>query len=245
MKFSFLLIIFFANISFAQDLVSGKVELNLVSADGMDSSRNAVSFMYFEGDLSDGQIAVNNKIKSFLFYDSLQGSLELADFTLYLKSFNDEFKTVEKESEGDYTMLAWNLETEISIQEFKNTIQLSLSSYNYSGGAHGNGTIYDFIFSKGDGRRLLPEDIFSNMNEVNKIAEVYFRKERGISEMADLAEEGFMFPNNIFGINDNISLDDEYIYVFYNSYEISSYAAGPTLVEIPRSALKKWIRIEF
>jgi len=79
-------------------------------------------------------------------------------------------------------------------------------------------------------------------DELNKIAEKYFRKERELKPDEDLEQAGFWFKENIFSVNENFAIAETGLDFFFNDYEVTSHAAGPTLIEIPYSELKSIIK---
>lgn len=54
----------------------------------------------------------------------------------------------------------------------------------------------------------------------------------------DLGSAGFWFENNKFSLNDNFLILDSGLVFYYNNYEITAYAFGPTELEIPYTKIK-------
>jgi len=83
---------------------------------------------------------------------------------------------------------------------------------------------------------LIPK-YFLNQKELTKIGEVEFRKVKELAAEADLGESGFWFENNEFYLNDNFLITDSSLVFYYNNYEITAYAFGPTELIIPMSKI--------
>ncbi len=58
---------------------------------------------------------------------------------------------------------------------------------------------------------------------------------------ADLGQAGFWFENNEFFLNDNFLITDSSLVFYYNNYEITAYAFGPTELIIPFSKIKSLV----
>ncbi|MCX7743111.1 MAG: RsiV family protein [Flavobacteriales bacterium] len=102
------------------------------------------------------------------------------------------------------------------------------------GGAHGNGGTYYYNFTVPDGRILTLKELFHDINQLNTIAEQYFRKQHMNGDLsADFDEYAFEFENNQFSLNENFKITPDGLKIQYNAYEIGPYVLGAPLVEIP------------
>lgn len=79
----------------------------------------------------------------------------------------------------------------------------------------------------------------SDVDELTRIAEVYFRQAREIDPNADLSQEGFWFEDGKFKLNENFYFDDGDLVFYFNNYEITAYAYGPTEFYIPGTEIKQ------
>ena len=64
-----------------------------------------------------------------------------------------------------------------------------------------------------------------------------FRRLKELTSEADLGQAGFWFENNKFYLNDNFLITDSSLVFYYNDYEITAYAFGPTELIIPYSKI--------
>ena len=88
------------------------------------------------------------------------------------------------------------------------------------------------------------DDIFIEGYEqnLNEIAEQEFRKMKELKENEDLDEAGFWFDDNKFNINNNFALSEGGLTFYYNNYEITAYAYGPTELIIPLVKVSQLIK---
>ena len=121
---------------------------------------------------------------------------------------------------------------------------VKFNEYSYFGGAHPNSVMFYTNVDLQTGKTIKLKELFVDgyKDELNKIAEKYFRKERELKPDEDLEQAGFWFKENVFSINENFAIAETGLDFFFNDYEVTSHAAGPTLIEIPYSELKSIIK---
>jgi hypothetical protein len=159
-----------------------------------------------------------------------------------MTSFINEYNLFIKET--DYPM-NWELSRSIEVQYSDEKIfSVSFTEYSYLGGAHPNSYTVFTVLELNSGNKITLEDIFIANYEpiLNKIAEQEFRKLKELEEYEDLDEAGFWFDDNKFSINDNFALSDEGLTFYYNNYEITAYAYGPTELIIPLAKISQLIK---
>lgn len=118
-------------------------------------------------------------------------------------------------------------------------LTVELSYYAYTGGAHGNSHTEYFVFETMTGKRLGLNDVFVEDFEkpLNKLIDSRYRQMRGLSPADRLdGEKGMLFENFIH-FNENFALTDQGVSFFYNNYEITAYAFGPTKIDLSYSKL--------
>lgn len=125
----------------------------------------------------------------------------------------------------------------------ENIFSIDYMEYSYTGGAHPNTYVTFKNFLLTNGEEISLDEIISEdkQQELTKIAEAEFRKMKELSPDADLGQAGFWFENNKFYLNDNFLIGDSSLVFYYNNYEITAYAFGPTELTIPYSELKSII----
>ena len=121
---------------------------------------------------------------------------------------------------------------------------VKFNEYSFFGGAHPNSVMFYTNIDLQTGRTVKLDELFVDgyKSELNKIAEKYFRKERELKPDEDLEQAGFWFSENKFSVNENFAIEKTGLSFFFNDYEITSHAAGPTLIEIPFEELSPIIK---
>ncbi|MBM3161794.1 MAG: DUF3298 and DUF4163 domain-containing protein [Chlorobi bacterium] len=160
-------------------------------------------------------------------------------------NFLKDFEVYSKETDMG---LPYQFELQGSIV-LNNARQLTvqLSSYAYTGGAHGMNTTTFFVFDAATGKRLFIDDVFvpGFKNRLNALIEARFREDKGLSPTDPLdGEKGGLFENRI-AFTTNFGLTDKGVSFLYNPYEIAPYAAGSTEIELRFEDLKGLLKPEY
>lgn len=113
----------------------------------------------------------------------------------------------------------------------KNTVS------EYTGGAHGIQIEVWSNYALQDSRLLSLSDLFQDTVVLQQIAEGYFRKQENLSDTSSY-EDGYFFEDGVFALAANFGLVREGLLFHYNPYEIKAYAAGPTDLLVPYTALE-------
>jgi len=180
----------------------------------------------------------------------------LKEEIIFLLNFNDDSEATNIESAitsftNGYTDLKsrfaeeatpWEAElTGTLAYEDKNILTIQLDSYLFTGGAHGYSTAHFLNFDKLKAVELDNEDLFKNLADFQDFAETKFRLQEKIPAQGDINSTGFMFEPNAFYLPQNIGHTQEGIQLFYEQYEIASYADGPIVLHIPYSELQDYL----
>lgn len=137
------------------------------------------------------------------------------------------------------------------IAETNKYITISISSYEYLGGAHGSTAMQGITFSKLDGKeineRMLKNSRPKGLNDIIKQGLKRYFAESGISvkndaELADqlLLEEGHSV-NNLPLPAEGLYISVQGIVFCYGQYEIAPYAAGIPTFTVPFEQLKPYM----
>ena len=163
-----------------------------------------------------------------------------------IEKFIDKFLQEYESFKNDFpeAFQLWSLERTGKVRHNSDYIfSVELSEYSYLGGAHPNTYINFVNYNLKSGEEIVLND-FININfenELNGIAESEFRKQKELSDTSDLGQAGFWFEDNRFKLNDNFLITDSSLVFYYNNYEITAYAFGPTELEIPYKKIKDLI----
>lgn len=176
---------------------------------------------------------INNFVKNEMLV-SLFSEDKIDSFDDMVRNFFDEYRQFKTDIPDSYQV--WFIERSGTVKFYNDDfISITFSEYAYLGGAHPNNYTQFTVLDLNNGNIITLEDIFIEGYKpiLNKIAEEEFRKLKELGEQEDLDEAGFWFDDNRFNINDNFALSDDGLAFYYNSYEITAYAYGPTELIIP------------
>ncbi len=114
-------------------------------------------------------------------------------------------------------------------------VSLGFTETTYYGQIHGNTSTKFKCFKLKNPVQLKLDDIFINnfWDELVIISKSEFLKLKGFKNDVSLKDEAYWFPENKFYLTDNFSIQQDGLHFFYNNYEITSYARGPTDLVIP------------
>lgn len=169
--------------------------------------------------------------------------LTIKTFTDYSNSFLDGYTDLIHEDSS--ASFPWWLNVTIDLFTIDNAyLKADFSMEAYTGGAHGNVNVSTYMIDVEEKEIVKLEDICSNIEELEKRAEVIFRREYEIAPDANLGEEGFWFQDNQFHLNRNFSFENETLVFVFNQYEIAPYSMGLFYIEIPFSTIKDILTIK-
>lgn len=147
----------------------------------------------------------------------------------FLNSFS------EYAQEGSFVQ-SWEIEV-IAAATFQNNKLLSISfdAYSYTGGAHPNSFRQYVNINKEEGFLIKNNELIQDQEGLLQIAENAFREYHEVREGVSLEEDGRFFLKNDsdFFLPVAIGLEHDDLVLYYNPYEIASYAQGPTMLRFP------------
>jgi hypothetical protein len=193
----------------------------------------------FENEVVKGKI---NKSIANLFSRDILGETKSDDFETQMNSFIDEYDSCMKEFPDEFQ--SWFIERTGEVKLNKgNIFSVDYLDYSFTGGAHPNTFVTFKNFNLTDGKEITLNEIIPSdkQNNLTTIAEAEFRKLKNLTAEADLGQAGFWFESNKFYLNDNFLIGDSSLVFYYNSYEITAYAFGPTELEIPYSKIESLV----
>lgn len=184
---------------------------------------------------------INNSVSN-LFSQDLLGGTKSDDMETMMRMFIEEYEAFTKEFPEAY--LSWFIERTGEVKLNKgNIFSIDYMDYSFTGGAHPNTYVTFKNFDLSNGEQITLDQIIAagKKNELTAIAEAEFRKLKELTSRADLGQAGFWFENNTFYLNENFLIKDSSLVFYYNNYEITAYAFGPTELEIPYSKIRNLI----
>jgi hypothetical protein len=231
-----------------ENITSGEVSLKLYSKSKLDTVESAIGYMFYTDPKLPYQDSINRMIKMFISGVVSNGggatdqnaNLSEAYIEEALGKFGKEYnRQLEFIDDG----MVWSTETSIGITEGKpGYVEVLLSNWSFSGGAHGNAWSEESVFDIKTGRELLLSDFITDVDELTTIAEAIFRADQEILPDTDLMEAGFWFKEDVFSLNENFVFNEESLSFIYNSYEVAPYVFGMITINIPRDQIKHLLK---
>ncbi len=155
--------------------------------------------------------------------DSTSVSLETA-----IANFDAEYSAFKNDFQDNAMIWEASFDGEV-IYQTEHVICIALTSYSFTGGAHGNMniTFYNFNPRSGD---VIPEDaLINDKDSFLQLAKTHFAN---YLESEGKNRDDFFFGED-FHLPANIGFNDEGVILLYNTYEIASYADGMIEFVIP------------
>lgn len=232
-------------------ITRGAVDRVLFTSDRQDSIASTISYEFYTQPSRPVEDSVNyfvqRSVSGFLMYgEYTEPNAELSEN--FIKAALDTLEIMYYEEmsnyeEDEYFGGIWAVDVSNSIDETNSGyVQLSLNSWTYTGGAHGNGWSEDLLLDRESGRVLYLSDFFTDIEALTNLAEPIFRGSQGLEMDASLEEAGYWFEGGVFHLNENFAFTNESIEFFYNTYEIAPYAAGPISLTIPLDQIKHLLK---
>jgi len=176
--------------------------------------------------------------KQLSYYTKSSGSAAIDELTQSI--FNDYYTFLEDFPESK---TPWNITLLLTTTyTSEKLICLKLTENSYTGGAHSTEMVYFKIINP-EGELLATEDWITDMDQLKIIAESEFKKKLNISKNESFADRGFQFENNQFQLPESIGLTASDIIIYYNKYEIGTYADGSIEIKIPIKTMDAIIAI--
>lgn len=123
-------------------------------------------------------------------------------------------------------------------------INIVIESYTFTGGAHGYSGTHSLLFDTQSGKSIKTEDLFKDVGDFKAFAESKFRKQFDLAGSDNINAKGLMFEDDKFALPQNIIFNTDGVILYYNIYEIASYADGKKEVFIPFSELTPYLAIK-
>jgi hypothetical protein len=186
---------------------------------------------------------INNSLKEEIIFlltfeagvdvTSIEGAL-----TSFKRAYLDQKNTYMDESTG------WEakIDGEVTYED-KNVLTIQLKTYVFTGGAHGYSPTRFLNFNKTNGLELDNAELFRDSTGFLQFSEARFRQQEGIPEGTNINSTGFMFEDDVFHLPENMGFTKEGLQLFYDQYEIASYADGPIVMNIPYNEVRDFLAV--
>lgn len=232
-------------------IVHGEAKIQSISTLKTDTALLIITYDFYENEhhsLLPFQDSINYRIVDFVrsnteFEIDYDPNKKLStDFFLKQLTYFDSLSRLESDmlEEGQL----WELESTIDIIEFEKFVELDLSSWSFTGGAHGNGYTSYSLIDRTNGKELTLSDFINDIPTFTELAEKYFRAQNEIGEDVNLTDAGFWFTDGKFSCNENFYFANGNMNFLYNNYEIAPYSAGSISISIPIKEVKPFLKIQ-
>lgn len=147
------------------------------------------------------------------------------DYKGLVSSFIDSYEQLQKDFPKD--SFGWEAKIDGEVKYVsENIINIEIKHYTYTGGAHGYQGLRSLLFDPNTGKTILQHQLFKDRNAFKAFAEKEFRNKYKIPEKGSINQTGLMFEGDKFHLPQNIFYTDKGLLLFYNPYEVASYADG-------------------
>ncbi len=173
--------------------------------------------------------AIREEVIELLDYDETR---EASSIPEAIEAFGAGYRQVKQQFPDE--AIGWEAIIEgIVTYEDATLVSLRLEMYTFTGGAHGLSTTHYLNFDRMTGEELNNEQLFADWDALEKLAEKTFREAHRIPYGTNINQTGFMFEGNQFHLPENMGFTTEGLELYYNPYEIASYADGPISLIMP------------
>lgn len=187
--------------------------------------------------------AINTALKEEIISSlSFDDSIPVTSVETAIQSFNKGYTDLKKMFPNENTPWEAKINADVTYED-KNIISIQLQTYLFTGGAHGNSFTRFLNFDKRKGIELENDELIKDIEKFKKIAETKFRKQEKIPLDKNINSSGFMFENDEFHLAENIGYTKEGLLLYYNQYEIASYADGTITLIFPFQQIKNSLAI--
>ena len=184
--------------------------------------------------------AISEEVIDLLsFGEDSQGS----DIPSAIDSFSKGFLELQKTFPDESVPWEAKISAEITYEN-PEILSIGLTSYIYTGGAHGYGSTRYLNFRKDTANEIEIRELFKDKKGFVKLAEQNFRIQEKIPTDQSINSTGFMFESDEFYLPENIGFTEGGIKLLYNPYEVASYADGSIELTLAYKDVKSFLTVK-
>ncbi len=196
--------------------------------------------IYFDGGITVKQMKFNPLRTVSVHYPQVEG---LADEKVQRK-INEDLETYFTESRANITKEDLiTVKDDYTVQLRKKLLLITMTGYDYTGGAHGMPLRVDYFIDLTNGNFYELKDLFKKDSDYKtKINEII----KAAIESDQASGSGMYFEDAFTGISDAqyFYLEDDNLVIYFYPYDIAPYAAGFPEFKIPFADLMDYINTE-
>jgi len=160
-----------------------------------------------------------------------------------MTAFINSYEQLKEEHEDERP--GWEAKIDANVDyTSENILNIKLKNYTFTGGAHGYEGIRSLIFDKKTGKSLERNDFLKDTVNFKILAEKKFREKYKIPADKPINSTGLMFIKEVFELPQTFFFTNKGLLLYYNTYEIASYAEGAKELLIPYQELEKYLVIK-
>lgn len=157
----------------------------------------------------------------------------------FVESYNQLKKAYPKES------TPWQAQVTGTIAyQSPQIISIHLKHYTFSGGAHGYEGIRALNYNPENGHLYTNDELFTDKKGFSDLVEKKLRSQLHIPADKNLNSIGLMFEDDRFKLPETLLFYKDQFVAYYNTYEIASYADGPTKLVFTYAEVAPFLRIK-
>ncbi|AWI24951.1 DUF3298 and DUF4163 domain-containing protein [Flavobacterium pallidum] len=188
--------------------------------------------------------SINKKVFSTMKEILMVGENQFTDteYKGLLNSFIKAYDKMQTENPTD----EFNWEAKITgkvLYQSDSIINIELKHYKFTGGAHGYSGRTSLIFDPETGKSIPNEYLFKDRNGFKDFAEKKFRAAYKIPD-GPINSTNLMFEDEEFQLPQTYFFTEKGLLLFYNVYEIASYADGPKELLIPYKEANPYLAVK-
>lgn len=152
----------------------------------------------------------------------------------------DEMKT-----KNPKEIFGWEAKIEAKVTYHTDSIlNIKMENYMFTGGAHGYSGIRSLLFDPKTGKNIPNEYLFKDLNKFRAFAETKFRAKYKIPTEQNINATGLMFESDRFELPMSYFFQENGLLLYYNTYEVASYADGPKDLLLSYDELKPYLLVK-
>lgn len=163
-------------------------------------------------------------------------SIEIA-----LDDFIDKYNSITPSLKGDKP--SWAFRTNGKITHASNElVAIRLNEQIKNGGDKPTEVVVLFNFDPRNGQQLGIQDLISDTQALQTIAEKTMRQQLKLSANAPFSKASIQFPNNQFALAGNVSVDKENLILYYTPMELGEKRQQALEIKIPKNEIKQLLK---
>ena len=160
-----------------------------------------------------------------------------------LSSFIGAYEKMQREAPDEVFGFEGDVAGRVVFQS-ERVLNIEIKHYTFTGGAHGYSGFRSLLFDPATGKSIAIASLFNDPTAFKKFAEQQFREKFDVPAGTPINSKGLMFENEKFQLPQNIFFTTQGIVLYYNAYEIASYAEGAKELLLPYEKVDRFLKIK-